>query len=227
VALALAAGGADVGLVYRHSRAEADRTASDIRALGRRAVVLQADLSDPAACRAVVDDTAHALGRLDVLVHLASVYERVAFDALNHDAWRRALAVDLDAAFRCAKAATPHMRAAGGGRIVLCSDWVAASGRPRYRGYVGYNVAKSAVIAQAQALALELASNGILVNAIAPGPIVPPDDAPERWRRAAIAETPLGRWGGEQEVARAVMAIVSSGFVTGETVRVDGGRHLR
>jgi NAD(P)-dependent dehydrogenase (short-subunit alcohol dehydrogenase family) len=119
------------------------------------------------------------------------------------------------------------MRAAGGGRIVLGADWVAASGRPRYKGYLAYYVAKSAVIALAEALALELAPDGILVNAVAPGPIVPPDDMPDETRRATLAETPLGSWGGEEEVARTVAALVASGFVTGETVRVDGGRHLR
>lgn len=227
VARALAADGADVAVVCHSSRDEAERTAEAIRAVGRRGHVIQADLADPLACLRVVDDAVRSLGRLDVLVHLASVYERTPFDRLDERAWRRALAVDLDAAFHCAFAAVPHMRAAGGGRIVLGADWVAASGRPRYKGYVAYYVAKAAVIALAESLALELAPDGILVNAVAPGPVVPPADMSDEGRRATLDETPLGRWGGEDEIARAVVSLVRSGFVTGETVRVDGGRHLR
>lgn len=77
-----------------------------------------------------------------------------------------------------------------------------------------------------EALALELAADNILVNAIAPGPIVPPPDMPEDERDEAARGTPLGRWGGEDEVARAVALLVTTTFITGETIRVDGGRHL-
>jgi NAD(P)-dependent dehydrogenase (short-subunit alcohol dehydrogenase family) len=118
------------------------------------------------------------------------------------------------------------MRRGSFGRIVNVGDWVAASRRPRYKGYVGYYVAKSGVIALTEALALELASDGILVNAIAPGPILAPPDITEDEAKEVEAATPLGRWGGEMEIAKAVLALVHTDFITGETVRVDGGRHL-
>ena len=227
VAEALAARGADVALTWRGSRAEADAAAEAVRTHGRRALVLQADLADPAACARVVDETAGALGRLDVLVTMASRYLATPFDTLTLDDWQRQLDVDLRATWLCAQAAVPHMRRAGGGRIVAFSDWVAASHRPRYPGYLPYYVAKAGVIALAEALALELAHDQILVNAVAPGPIVAPEGTSAEERAAVERATPLGRWGGEGEIAKAVLALVNTDFITGETVRVDGGRHLR
>jgi len=138
IARALAADGYDVAVACRESRAEAEAAAAAIRAAGRRAVVLQADLAEPAACRSLVNAAAEALGGLSAVVLAASRFERIAFDALDAAAWDRAMAVDLDASFHCAQAAIPHLRRAGGGHIVLFSDWVAASGRPRYRGYLPY-----------------------------------------------------------------------------------------
>jgi NAD(P)-dependent dehydrogenase (short-subunit alcohol dehydrogenase family) len=227
VAVSLASRGADVALTYNRSRAEAQETAGAVEALGRRAACIEANLIDPDACARAVNDAAASLGRLDVLVHMASVYVRVPFDALTATHWDRSLAVDLRSAFLCAAAAAPHMRAAGGGRIILFSDWVAASRRPRYQGYLPYYVAKSGVVALAEALALELAGDDILVNAVAPGPILAPDDTSEAERKAVEEATPLGRWGGPGEVAKAVLLLIESDFVTGETVRVDGGRHVR
>jgi NAD(P)-dependent dehydrogenase (short-subunit alcohol dehydrogenase family) len=119
------------------------------------------------------------------------------------------------------------MRAGGGGRIVNFADWLARSGRPSYRGFVSYYVAKAGTIALTEALALELAQDQILVNAIAPGPILPPPDMGEEEVREVANATPVGRWGGEIEIAKAVMALVESDFITGETIRVDGGRHVR
>jgi NAD(P)-dependent dehydrogenase (short-subunit alcohol dehydrogenase family) len=158
---------------------------------------------------------------------MASVYARRDLDALTEDEWDWQLAVDLRAAFLCAKAAVPYLRHAGGGRIINVSDWVAASRRPRYTGYLAYYVAKSGVIALTEALALELAKDGILVNAIAPGPILAPPDVTDEELEEVRRATPLGRWGGEQEIAKAVLALVDSDFITGETIRVDGGRHVR
>ena len=227
VAAALASGGADVALSYNRSRADAEQAAAAVRAAGRRAVVTQVDLSRSDACAQLVNRSAETLGRLDILVNMASVYARTAYDDLTEQEWERGLAVDLTAAFLCARAAVPHMRARGGGRIVNFADWIAASGRPRYPGFLPYYVAKRGVIALTEALALELAGDQILVNAIAPGPIRPPDDLDE----TAVAEveraTPLGRWGGDQEIVKTVLALVESDFMTGETIRIDGARHLR
>lgn len=226
VAEALAARGADVALCYRRSGAEADQTAEAVRRLGRRVHVVRADLAVPDECRRLVEESAAALGRLDVLVNMASVYTRREYGAITDADWDEALAVDLRASHVCAQAAALHMRRAGAGRIVNCSDWVAASRRPRYTGYVPYYVAKAGVMALTEVLALELAPD-ILVNAVAPGPILPPPGTSDDERLAVERATPLGRWGGPGEVARAVVLLVETDFITGETVRVDGGRHVR
>ena len=227
VAVALARRGADISLSYRDSRAEAEATANAVRAEGRRALVHQADVSRPEECDALVAATVAEFGRLDVLVNMASVYRAVPFDRMTADDFQSALDVDLKAAFLCARAAVPHMKAAGGGRIVNVADWLAASRRPRYKGYLGYYVAKAAVMGLTEALALELAEDQILVNAVAPGPILAPPDLSEDEFAAVEKATPLGRWGGAGAIAQAVAALVESDFITGETIRVDGGRHLR
>jgi NAD(P)-dependent dehydrogenase (short-subunit alcohol dehydrogenase family) len=227
IATMLAALGVDVALSYRSSSEAAVRAAAAVRALGRRAHTLRADLTEAAACRAAVDEAAAAFGRLDIVVHMASVYKALPFEALDDAAWDRQLASDLRSAYLVALAAVPHLRGAGGGRIVTFSDWVAASGRPRYEGFVPYYVAKAGVKALTEALALELAPDRILVNAIAPGPIVPPPDTSAEEIAAVERATPLGRWGGDGEIARAVAFLCQTDFVTGETLRVDGGRHLK
>jgi len=227
VATELARGGADVALVYRTSRAEADETAGAVRALGRRAIVVHGDLRSVDACERIVDETVDTLGRLDILVNMASVYRPRPFDEMTVEDWNAPMEVDLRATWLCTRAAVPHMRRLRGGRIINFSDWVARSGRPRHPGYLPYYVAKAGVIALTEGLALELAADQILVNAIAPGPILAPPGTSAEESSAVERATPLGRWGGEIEIAKVVLALVDSDFMTGETVRVDGGRHVK
>jgi len=227
IAIDLARRGMHIGLSYNRSRLEAEAAADAVRAEGRQVFLIQADLSRGDECRRLVDEAAASLGRLDVLVNMASVYVQVPFEDTGEAKWDGVVDVDLKAAFLCAHAAVPHLRAAGGGRIINFSDWLAVSGRPRYQGYVAYYVAKRGVIGLSEALALELAADQILVNAIAPGPILaPPGTTPEQ-SQAVAASTPVGRWGGEEEITKAVAFLLESNFVTGETLRVDGGRHVR
>ena len=227
VAAALAERGVDVGLSYARSRREAEQTADRVRAAGRRATTIHADLSKSHACETLVNTVAATLGGLDILINMASAYSRKPFDDLQVEDWNVVLDVDLRAAFLCARAAAPHMRRRGGGRIINFSDWVAKSGRPRYRGFLPYYVAKAGIIAMTEGLALELAGHNVLVNALAPGPVVAPAEFTEEESRAVEQATPLGRWGGEGEIAKAVVALIESDFITGETIRVDGGRHLK
>ncbi len=179
------------------------------------------------SCRRVIDAAASSLGRLDVLVNMASVYESRPLDDLKVEDWNRALEIDLRATHLCTHAAIPHMRHQRGGRVINFTDWVAASGRPRYTGYVPYYVAKAGVVGLTEALALELAADQILVNAVAPGPILAPPGTSDEERLAVERATPLGRWGGPAEISKAVAFLIETDFVTGETIRVDGGRHLK
>ena len=227
IAIDFASRGADVALAYNRSADEAHAVAAEIRALGRTAAVIQADLSKPADCSRLVEAAARELGRLDILVNMASVYKPVPLEETNAELWDSVVNVDLRASFLCAHAAIPHMRRRGGGRIVNFTDWVAVSGRPRYKGFISYYVAKRGVIGLTEALALELASDQILVNAVAPGPILAPEGTTEEESKTVEAATPLGRWGGAGEIVKAVALLVETDFITGEAIRVDGGRHIR
>ena len=226
VAEAAAAAGADLALTFNRSKTEADETAAKIRAAGRRALVVQADVSNDQACADLVAAVDREYGRLDVLVNMASLYNNIPFDQMTPADFDRQLGVDLRATFLMSHAAVPIMRRQGGGHILNFSDWLAVSGRPRYKGYFGYYIAKVGVKALTEALALEVAADNILVNAIAPGPILAPPGTTDDELEAVGKATPLGRWGGPDAIVKAVMAFLNNDFITGETVRVDGGRHL-
>jgi NAD(P)-dependent dehydrogenase (short-subunit alcohol dehydrogenase family) len=226
VARQLAERGMNLVLSYRGSKAEAEATIADVEQRGRRATMVGCDVAKPAECAGVVDHALAAFGRCDVLVNMASIYRSTPLDDVTLDYWTTDLDVNLRSAFLCARAAIPHMRAAGGGRIVNFADWLVRSGRPRYTGFAPYYVAKAGVVALTEALALEVARDGILVNAVAPGPIVPPPNMSAEEVDEVAKATPVGRWGGEAEIARAVTFLCESDFITGETIRVDGGRHL-
>jgi NAD(P)-dependent dehydrogenase (short-subunit alcohol dehydrogenase family) len=227
VARELAARGAHIAVSYRGSRTEAEATAADVQQAGRKAAVIAADVGQPADCASLIDAVVADLGRIDVLVNMASIYQETPFDAMTLQDWQRNIDINLRSVFLCAKAAVPYMRNQGGGRIINFADWLAKSGRPAYKGFVAYYTAKAGVIALTEALALELAADQILVNAIAPGPILPPPDMSAEERDQVAAATPVGRWGGEIEIAKAVRTLIESEFITGETMRVDGGRHVR
>lgn len=226
VAVGMAARGARVALTWRNSKGAAEDAASRITRAGGEAITLQCDLADTEAARAVADQAAERFGRLDILINTASLYRKTPLAELNAEAWDANMAVDARAAYLTSLAVVPHMTGPEGGRIINFTDWLAASGRPRYPDYVPYYAAKSAVIGLTEALALELAPR-ILVNAVAPGPILPPADLPAEEVRKVCEATPLGRWGGSEEIIRTVVFLIETGFVTGECVRVDGGRHLR
>jgi NAD(P)-dependent dehydrogenase (short-subunit alcohol dehydrogenase family) len=223
VASALLARGCALAVVYRGSRDAAEKTVAAAQAAGVRAVALHADAKQEDQIEAAVKEAVKSLGRLDILVNMASTYLKTPNPSETD--WSEAIDSNAKSAFLFSTHCAQFMKANGAGRIVNISDWLPISGRPRYRGYVPYYVSKAAVAALTQSLALELAPE-ILVNAIAPGPILaPPDFTPEETARV-IEATPLARWGGAQEIAKTVLFLIETEFVTGECIRVDGGRHL-
>ncbi|HKN47663.1 MAG TPA: SDR family oxidoreductase [Candidatus Polarisedimenticolia bacterium] len=225
VAAELARRGCDVALTYRGSRQSAEETAQEVEKLGARTLVVQADLATSRGPAAVVRAVGRKLGRLDILVCMASLYDRSPLRSLDEKVWEANLDSNLRSVYLLALGAAPIMKSQGAGRIVTFADWLPASGRPRYRSYLPYYVSKAGVVGLTESLALELAP-AILVNAIAPGPILRPPGFSDAADRQVRKVTPLGRWGGPLEIARAVLFLVETEFVTGETIRVDGGRHL-
>jgi NAD(P)-dependent dehydrogenase (short-subunit alcohol dehydrogenase family) len=223
VARELATRGCSLALIDKSSREVAENTASIARAAGVNAAVLRADAVDESQVRAAVAQAVKSLGRLDILINMASLYVKTP-NPTGTD-WSAALDSNAKSAFLFSTYAAPIMKKNGGGRIVNFSDWLPASGRPHYKDYTPYYTSKAAVAALTQSLALEFAPD-ILVNAIAPGPILaPPDLTPEENARVLEA-TALAKWGGAGEIAKAVLFLIDTEFVTGECIRVDGGRHL-
>lgn len=224
VAETLAQEGCDVALSYRRSSQEAQRTAERVRKIGRKSLVVQGDMTSGNQVKAVIKKIIRQFGRLDILVNMASLYEKTSWSKLSQDKWSEILDSNLKSTFLAVHHASPHLKKARG-RVVNFSDWVSASGRPRYKDFVPYYTAKSGIVGLTQALALELAPH-VLVNAIAPGPILPPQRMSNEETRKIREVTPLRRWGGAEEIAKAVLFLCQTDFITGECVRVDGGRHL-
>jgi NAD(P)-dependent dehydrogenase (short-subunit alcohol dehydrogenase family) len=185
--------------------------------------VLRANATDEDQIEAAVRQTAESLGRLDILINMAGIYVKT--PSPGGADWSGTLDTNAKSAFLFSTLAAPVMKASGGGRIVNFADWLPVSGRPRYKGYIPYYVSKAAVAALTESLALDLAPE-ILVNAIAPGPILAPPDLTLEENAKTVEATPLARWGGAEEIAKAVLFLVETDFVTGECIRVDGGRHL-
>jgi len=227
VGLMLASKGADVVLTFNRSREEAESTVQKLQQMGRRALAVQADVSVATEVQQLVDRVQRELRSIDILVNMASVYKSKPFEETTEKDWDANMNTNLKSAFLCSKAVAPGMKTAGGGRIINFADWIAASGRPRYTGYLPYYVSKVGIVGLTEILALELASHNILVNAIAPGPILAPPDLSAQEDAEVRKATPLGRWGGENEIAKAVISLVETDFITGECIRVDGGRHIR
>jgi NAD(P)-dependent dehydrogenase (short-subunit alcohol dehydrogenase family) len=223
VARELATRGCSLALIYKSSREAAEQTASMARSAGVNAAVLRADAVDESQVRAAVAETTKSLGRLDILINMASLYMKTP-NPTGSD-WSAALDSNAKSAFLFSTHAAPLMKKNGGGRIVNFSDWLPASGRPHYKDYTPYYASKAAVAALTQSLALELAPD-ILVNAIAPGPILAPADLTPEENARIVEATALSRWGGAGEIAKAVLFLIDTDFVTGECIRVDGGRHL-
>jgi NAD(P)-dependent dehydrogenase (short-subunit alcohol dehydrogenase family) len=223
VAATLAQRGCALAIVYRASREAAEKTVASAKAAGVNAIALKVDARKADEIETAVMETAKALGRLDILINMASTYVKTP-DPTEAE-WQDAIDSNAKSAFLFSTHAARIMKSGGAGRIVNITDWLPISGRPRYQGYVPYYTSKAAVAALTQSLALELAPE-ILVNAIAPGPILAPPEFTAEETSRVIEATPLRRWGGAEEIARTVLFLIETEFVTGECIRVDGGRHL-
>lgn len=225
VAEALARAGAHVAVNYRSDATGAAEVAAAVESLGRRSLVVQADVADPAAVQAMVDGTVEALGGIDILVNNAGVVRDGLIIRMRPEDWDRVIAIDLTGAFLCARAAARHMLRKRFGRIINVSSVVAVTGNP---GQANYCAAKAGLLGLTKALALELASRQVTVNAVAPG-FIDTEMTAALGLAGQIAErVPLGRVGTPEDVAQAIVFLASPGaeYITGQTLLVDGGLSL-
>jgi pteridine reductase len=224
IAVGLGARGMRVAVHYHGSEEGAAGTARLIAAAGGDARVMQADLADSDAPAALVADAVHAWGGLDVLVNSAAIMERTPFGGTSAAAWDRILAINLRAPFLLAQAAAPHRRAASaGGAIVNIADLAAFEVWP---AYIPHGISKLGVVRLTESLARVLAPE-VRVNAVAPGTVLLPDGWSAADADRLRETTPLGRHGTPEDVVQAVLYLLDAGFVTGETIVVDGGRRVR
>jgi 3-oxoacyl-[acyl-carrier protein] reductase len=229
VALALARAGADVALNWLDDQGAAERVAGEARGLGRKAVLVQADVARRAEVDAMLATVVRDLGAPDVLVNNAGVFPRSAFLDLGEAEWDRVLGVNLKGSFLCAQAAARAMVAAGRAGAIVNISSSAIRGVPRG---VHYSASKAGVIGLTRAMALALAPHRIRVNAIAPGltdTAQPRHGHSEAEIRALASEIPLGRIGAPDDVAEVAVFLASDAarWVTGQTVHVNGGQYLR
>jgi pteridine reductase len=222
IAVGVGAEGARVGVHYNGSAAGAQETARDIELAGGEARLFQADLSDGDAATRLVDDVAAAFAGLDVLVNSAAVMHRTPVGTVSVAAWDSMFALNLRAPFFAAQAAARHMRDRGGA-IVNIADLAAFETWP---GYVPHGISKAGVVQMTRALAHALAPM-VRVNAVAPGAVMLPDDWDASAAERLASTTPLRRLGAPSDVVQAVLYLLHADYVTGETIVVDGGRHVR
>lgn len=223
IARTLAREGCDLILHFRASRGEAEDAAREIRSLGRRCELVQADLADAGSVEAMLREIERCCPPVDVLVNSASVFYRAPLDEVTVDQWDDNLNVNLRAPFLLARSLGLAMKSRGAGKIINIAD--TAVRRP-YKGYVPYLVSKAGLVALTEALALELAPE-VQVNAVSPGTVLLPENAPAALEAGIVRRTPLGRIGTPQDVAWMVLHLVKHGdFMTGGNYLVDGGSAL-
>ncbi len=218
-ALELARAGADVVILYNSSAAAAAETARAAEALGVTAMTVQCDIADLQAVKQMAHDVRSRFGRLNILVNSADWFAQHPFPTESYDTWHRTIEVSVHGSFYVSNELAPLLLEQPEAAIVNIVDvsiWHA------WPNFTGHAVAKSALLALTRQMALELAPT-VRVNAVAPGPVLPPARYTEQQMRRHSERTLLKRWGEPEDVAHAVRFLIESNYTTGEVLRVDGG----
>jgi len=223
IAAGLASRGMTLALHHHVSGEGAQALRDEIRAAGGRADCFAADLTDADAARALAGRVVEAFGGLDVLVNSAAVMHRLSFEETTPERWDEILGLNLRGVFFCTQGAAAPLRRAHG-KVVNLAD---LAGLEPWAAYAAHSVSKAAVVMLTKVLALSLAPD-VTVNAVAPGAVLVPEADDESARSWLARSTPLGRLGTPADVVSAVLYLLESGdYVTGTTLVVDGGRHIR
>ena len=224
IALRFAEQGADVAFSYRGNAEAAGQTVSDIEALGRKALSVQADVVEPDSAKALIDAAIADLGKIDILVNNAGITRDDLIMRMKPEDWTDVIATNLSGAFWTTKAVTRPMMKARGGRIIKITS---VSGQAGQIGQTNYSSAKAGLIGLTKATARELGSRNITCNAVAPGFVLTDltGDLPEDLLQQAKERTPLGRFTSLEDVSAAVAFLASdeAAFITGQVLAVDGG----
>ncbi len=224
IALTLAAAGADVAINYAGNTAAAEEVASEIRKMGRRALILQGDVSQTEAAASMLEAVIAEFGRCDILVNNAGITRDGLLMRMKEEDWDAVLNTNLKGVFNCTKAALKYMMKQKSGKIVNIASVVGVMGNA---GQANYAAAKAGCIGFTKSVAKEVASRGITVNAVAPGLIATDMTSvlPEKVVEEMAAGIPLKRAGQPLDVAKAVLFLVSddAAYITGQTLNVDGG----
>ena len=221
IALTLARHGADIALNYRDREEEAHRTMSEVQEHGVRCILVRADVSKAAEIARMLDMIRNGLGSVEILVNNAGVARPQALEEISEADWNETVAINLTSAFLVTQAAVPDMRTRKWGRIVNISSVAAQLG-----GVVGphYAASKAGLIGLTHSYAALLAKEGITVNAIAPALIA--TEMVSQNKRARADLIPVGRFGTASEVADVVLVLAENGYITGQTINVNGGWYM-
>ena len=224
IALSLAREGADVAVNYVSSEGAAKEVVERILAMGRKAMLAQADVADYPDTYRMAQEVLKQFGHLDILINNAGINSDKTFVKMDHASWRKVLAINLDGVFNCTKVFIDQMLQQGWGRVVNITSVIGQIGN---FGQANYAASKAGVAAMTKSLAKELAAKGITINAVAPGFIETEmvSGIPEKVQQRLLSQIPMGRFGKADEVSRACVSLCSSDgdYITGAELSINGG----
>lgn len=222
ITLALAQAGANVVINYNRSAGEVESTCQEAHELGVEAIAVQADVGNLKDVENLVASAADRFGSVDILVNSASLWRHTPFPMDDYQDWHLVTNILINGSLYCANNVAPLMLAKGEGVMINIIDLSAFEPWPNF---IAHSVGKAALLALSKQLALELAP-AVRVNAIAPGPVLPPPEYSEDRIARTAHNTLLNRWGEPEDVAEAVLYFVKADYVTGDVLLIDGGEHF-
>ncbi len=221
IVLALAQAGASVAVHYNRSEQDAAETVEVAKSFGVQAKAFGADLADADQTTKLIDDVDSAIGRVNILVNNASAFSKTTLAETSLEEWESFMAINFTAPFLLAQAMHRALPEGEAGKVINLNDW-----RTARANRFTYGVSKAALSGLTRSLAVAMAPN-VQVNELALGAILPPADSLDEPGQRVAKAAPAGRMGTLNEVSAAVISLIENDFITGETLHIDGGRHIR